>query len=185
MPKTYTLTAENIKEIREAMKGKGNLKHYRKLEAVALRGEGKDNEEVGIITGYHPKWVSALVSIYCNEGIGGLLRDGRKGGNNRNMSKEEEEAFLNQFREAAQNGQITTVADIAAAYDEQIEKQHESKSTIYGLLQRHGWRQVMPRTQHPGKASDEVIEASKKLTTNTKRCAPIFCLSLGLKQRSG
>ena len=169
MQKGYTLTAENIKEIREAMKDKKNSKYYRRLEAVALRGEGRDNEEVGAITGYHPKWVSALVSIYCNEGIGGLLRDGRKGGNNRNMSKEEEEAFLNQFKEAAQNGQITTVADIAAAYDEQIEKQHESKSTIYGLLQRHGWRQVMPQTQHPGKASEEVIEASKKLTLSWKR----------------
>ena len=169
MPKTYILAAENIEEIRQAMKDKKNIKYYRKLEAVALRGEGRDNYEAGAITGYHPKWVSALVSIYCNEGISGLLRDGRKGGNNRNMSKEQEEEFLNQFKEAAQNGQITTVGDIVTAYDEQTGKQHESKSTVYSLLQRHGWRQVMPQTKHPGKASDEVIEASKKLTQNTKR----------------
>jgi hypothetical protein len=34
-------------------------------------------------------------------------------------------------------------------------------------LKRHGWRKVKPRPRHPGKASDEVIEASKKLTKNS------------------
>ena len=31
------------------------------------------------------------------------------------------------------------------------------------VLERHGWRKVMPRSKHPQKASDEAIEASKKI----------------------
>jgi len=41
-------------------------------------------------------------------------------------------------------------------------------STIYALLKRHGWRKLKPRTENPGKASEEEIAASKKLTKNTK-----------------
>ena len=36
-------------------------------------------------------------------------------------------------------------------------------TTIYRMLKRHGWRKVSPRPAHPGKASDEEIEASKKI----------------------
>ena len=58
MPKTYKITAENAKEIREAMKDKNNSRFYAKLQSVALRGEGKGNKKIGPITGYHPSYVS-------------------------------------------------------------------------------------------------------------------------------
>ena len=164
MPKTYRITAENSAELRKAMKEKSNSRYYAKLQSVALRGEGKDNEEIGSITGYHPAYVSQLVSIYCNEGLSALCSDGRKGGNNRNMTLEEEKAFLARFEEAAKNGQVITITEISAAYDEATGKQHESDSTAYYLLHKHNWRIITPQTVHPGKASEEVIEASKKLT---------------------
>ena len=169
MPKTYKITTENTKELREAMKEKGNKKYYRRLQAVVLRGEGKNNDEIGRITGYNPHWVSELVSIYCNKGLGGLLQDGRKGGNSRNMSDAEEKAFLSQFEEAGKSGQVITIEDIAAAYDEKTGKERASKSTAYYLLKKHGWRQITPKTAHPGKASEVEIEASKKLTLNLKK----------------
>lgn len=169
MPKTYTITEENSKELREAMKQKENARYYKKLQTVALRGEGKDNDEISAITGYHEVYVSRLVGIYCNEGLEGLCKDGRKGGNNRNLSKTEEEVFLSQFEETAKNGQVITIAEIAAAYDEKTGKEHASKSTAYYLLNKHGWRQITPRTSHPGKASEAEIEASKKLTSKSRK----------------
>ena len=168
MPKTYTITAENSKELREALKEKSNLRYYAKLQAVALRGEGKDNDEIGLITGYHPSYVSHLVSIYCNEGLSSLCKDDRKGGNNRNLTAEEEKAFLAKFEEAAKNGQITTISEIAAAYDEASGKKHESNSTVYYLLHKYKWRKIVPMTAHPGKAGDEEIESSKKLKNRWK-----------------
>ena len=164
MPKTYTITAENSKELRKAMKEKDNQKFLLRLQAVALRGEGKENDEIGVITGYHPAYVSHLVSIYCGEGLEGLCKDKRRGGNNRNMTNEAEKAFLARFEEIAGKGEMITINDISEAYNKQTGKNRESKSTIYYILHKHGWRVITPRTAHPGKASDEVCEASKKLT---------------------
>jgi transposase len=169
MPKTYIITAENSKELREAMKAKGNARYYRKLQTVALRGEGKDNDEISAITGYHTVYISRLVGIYSNEGIEGLCKDGRKGGNNRNLSKEEELIFLSKFEEKAKSGQIITVGEIADAYDKETGKEHVSKSTAYYLLKKHGWRQITPQTIHPDKANEAEIEASKKLTLSLRK----------------
>ena len=169
MPKTYTITAENTQELRKAMKDKSNGRFYARLESVALRGEGKANDEVGSITGYHPDYVSQLVSIYCKEGLEGLCRDERKGGNNRNMTEEEEKAFLAGFEETAKKGRLTTIDEISTAYDEATGKKHESKSTVYYLLHKYGWRIITPQTAHPGKASGEAIETSKKSTLNSRR----------------
>jgi transposase len=169
MPKTYQVTKENSQDLRIAMDKKENEKHYKKLLSVALRGEGKDNDEIASIIGFHPGHVSKLVSNFCNKGINALLRDDRGGPNRCNMTDEEEKAFLAGFEEAAKTGQLTTISEIAAAYDKVTGKKHESKSTVYYLLHKHGWRIVAPQTTHPGKASDEVIETSKKLTLSLRK----------------
>ena len=71
--------------------------------------------------------------------------------------------MLAEFEEFAQKGNIITAGDIKAIYDEKCG--HKSGAgTIYKLLNRHKWRKVMPRSKHPKKASDEAIDASKKLT---------------------
>jgi transposase len=135
---------------------------------VALRAEGKKNEEVGKLTGFHPDVVGRYAKEYLEGGLEGLLADGRKGGNHRNASDFEEEEFISQFKEAAEKGQVVTVDEIAIAYDERFGKAHKSKSTVYYLLHKMEWRKVMPRSKHPNKASDEEIEASKKLTFESK-----------------
>ncbi len=134
------------------------------MEAVALRGEGKKNDEIGGITGFHPDMVGRFAKEYLEGGIAGLLFDGRKGGNHRNASDSEEEAFIAEFEEAARKGKVISVDEIAAAYDKRFGKEHKSKSTVYYLLHKLGFRKVMPRSKHPNGATPEAIEASKKLT---------------------
>jgi len=162
--KMYTISKESASKIRETMKGIKKATVYKRLQAVALRGEGKKNGEVAEITGFHSDYVGQLCKLYCKEGLEGLISDGRKGGNNRNMSDVEAEEFLERFEERAKNGQIITIEEIAKAYDESVGKEHSSLSTIYYFMHNHNWRIVTPRRQHPGKASDEDIESSKKLT---------------------
>jgi len=133
------------------------------MEAVAMRGEGKTNEEIGSLTGFHPDRVSKLVSRFCNDGIDSLQADGRCGGNHRNLTAEQEKEILKEFEESASKGQIITPNEIKEKYDEVLGR--ETKLTfIYSVLARHGWRKLMPRSKHPNKASDEAVEASKKLT---------------------
>jgi len=160
----YEITKEQTKELREEMKRTKSSYSYRRLEAVALRGEGKSNAEISKLTGYHYDVIGRLVKEYVKTGLEAYKTDKRKGGNNRNATEIEEKEFLKQFEETAEKGQIITVEEIALAYDKRFGKEHKSKSTVYYLLKKSEWRKVMPRSRHSKKASDEAIEASKKLT---------------------
>jgi transposase len=73
---------------------------------------------------------------------------------------EEERHFLAPFFTRAQTGEIATVAEIQRAFEVQVGHEVDD-STIYRLLARHGWRQLMPRPTHP-KASKEAQEQFKK-----------------------
>ena len=83
------------------------------------------------------------------------------------MSIEEEAAILAPFRERAAKGELVEVKEIEAAYQAAVDHPI-SVAQIYYVLHRHGWRKVMPRSRHPKKASDETIEASKKLSPESK-----------------
>jgi transposase len=162
--KMYKISEDNASVIRERMKRIKSANAYKRLQAVALRGEGKSNEEIAGITNFNAEYVGCLCKKYCTKGLDALIEDGRKGGNNRLMNEVEAAEFLEQFEEQARGGEIITAEAIGAAYDKATGKERKSLSSVYYFLQGHGWRKIMPKKQHPGKASDEAIEASKKLT---------------------
>ena len=83
------------------------------------------------------------------------------------MRYEEETALLEPFSKEAEAGQIVEVSEIKAAYEEAV-GHTIGTAQIYYVLQRHKWRKVMPRSRHPKKADDEVIETSKKLTRESQ-----------------
>lgn len=83
------------------------------------------------------------------------------------MSEAEEAAFLEAYIQQAEQGHLLDVREIAAAYEEKVGHQI-GNSQIYRVLHRHKWRKVMPRSKHPNKASEEVIETSKKLIPESR-----------------
>jgi len=163
MPKTYIVTAEMAADIRQKMRVTTCVVACRRMEAVALRGEGKNNREVADIKKYNESYVSQLVSDFIKHGMDSFI-DKRSGGNNKNLTQSQEVEFLDGFKKDAEEGKIITIDEIAKAYDELTNKERKSNSTVYYLLKKHGWRTIMPRGQHPKKASDEDILSSKKLT---------------------
>ena len=162
MPKTYTISAENAAEIKKVRKTITDKKVDRRLHAVQLRGEGLTNDEIAQKLDTSDKMVSQWVSAYINNGGISALLPKERIGMHRNLSIEEEKEFLSAYTKQAEAGQIIDLNELKAAY---IEKVGHSigGSQIYRMLERHGWRKVMPRSKHPQKASDEAIEASKKL----------------------
>ena len=72
--------------------------------------------------------------------IGGRQRE--------NMTLSGEKALLACFAKAAGAGEMLNVHDLKAAYEQAI-GHPTSNSTIYNLLNRHGWRKLMPRPFHP------------------------------------
>ena len=168
MKAIYKISSESAAELRERIRTTKNAVACRRMEAVALLGEGKTPEEVAEIKKYHAVYVRHLAVLYHKEGIDALGSDGRRGGNNRMMSKDEATEFLEQFKEQARAGEMITVGVIAQALNAKTGRERKSLSTVYSLLHQHGWRKVMPRSKHPNKASDEEIESSKKLTYESK-----------------
>ena len=162
MPKTYKISAENAAEIKEVRKTITDKKVDRRLYAVQLRGEGLTNDEIAQKLDTSDKMVSQWVSAYINNGGIAALLPKERIGMHRNLSIEEEKEFLSAYTKQAEAGQIIDLNELKAAY---IEKVGHSigGSQIYRMLERHGWRKVMPRSKHPKKASNEAIEASKKL----------------------
>jgi transposase len=81
------------------------------------------------------------------------------------MSKEEEAEFLKPFLEIAINGEICVARQIRKALEELLE--HDvHHSTVYRMLHRNGWRQVVPRPVHI-QSNDQVQEDFKKTSPNS------------------
>lgn len=167
MPKTYKIDRAALKEIAEARMANQNKQVEKRLHAVLLRGQGKKNAEIAEQLETSSKVVSRWVSLYVKEGLDSLLPKKREA-QRRNMSYAEEEGLLSSFEEQAKLGRVVEVSDIKAAYEKKV-GHTIGGGQIYRVLKRHGWRKIKPRSRHPKKASDEAIEASKKLTHESKK----------------
>lgn len=163
----YHFEEEDIKAIRAARRENRDKRVEKRLWALELRAEGRHTgKEIAEITGYNLWYVSKLAAKYHTGGLKAISGN-HYGGNHRNMSFEEESAFLEQFIDDADGGHITDVSAIKAAYDEKVG--HETgHGQIYYVLHRHGWTKKMPRSKHPKSANQEAVEASKKLTLESQ-----------------
>lgn len=166
MPKKYHINKEQIAELEAARKVNKNKNVENRIKALILRAQGKELEKIAEATGYHPAYISKLISTYCNQGLP-AINGNHYAGNRRNMSFADEEVFLAQYKNLAEQGQIIEVSVIKSSYEEKV-GHSIGNGQIYRVLKRHGWRKVMPRSKHPNKASEEAIEASKKLTLQFK-----------------
>ena len=162
MASRYEFSKDEIKAIEEARKKNKDKRAEARLKAMELRAKGKSINDVAKETGFHPVSITRLVAKYRNNGSEAISGN-HYGGNHRNMSVEEESRILAPFGERAEKGELVEVREIAAAYQATV-SHHVSNGQIYCVLHQHGWRKLMPRSKHPKKASDEAIEASKKLT---------------------
>ena len=163
MSKKYIISVEEAEEIRAYRESVNDKYLDRRLYAVQLLGEGMKPKDIAEKLDADKRQISRWASQFCNGGgIKGLVP--KTGGRlHENMSFEEEAALLEPFKAKAEKGQIVEASEIKEAYDKAVG--HKSGSgQIYFVLHRHGWSKKMPRSKHPQKASDEAIEASKKLT---------------------
>jgi transposase len=122
---------------------------YRRLQCIALRHHGLSADAVAKIVGLNPGSVKNIWSLWRKGGFDVLL--GEKRGRARgaaHLTREAERSFLQQFLVAAERGKFTTVQEIYRAHCARIGKKIDVTVT-YRLLDRHGWRRVVPRPTHP------------------------------------
>lgn len=162
MKQKYIIGKEKLEEIIQARKQTKDKREDRRFQVIELRILGHSNDEIASITQASLRTVILWIKLYTQHGID-ALRNKKRVGNHRNLTFEEEAELLKKFEEKAQQGQIVRVAEIKAAYVDKV-GHSIGNGQIYRVLKRHNWRKVMPRSRHPKKASEEAIDASKKLT---------------------
>jgi transposase len=83
------------------------------------------------------------------------------------MTLEQERAFLQPFVARAQRGEIATAEQIQHAFEAQVKHGVHLRS-IYRLLDRHGWRKLVPRPRH-AKANAQEPTAFKNTSSTLSR----------------
>ncbi|MDR3631371.1 MAG: hypothetical protein P4L42_13660 [Desulfocapsaceae bacterium] len=131
---------DNIKEsLYILLKTIQNKADFLRIQCVWLRVElGFDAKTIARITGWTPGTVKKIWSNYLKKGEASLIGVGRGGRRRNYLTHQEEKTFLAPFFKRSASGNIVLVAEIKKAYEERIER-IIPKSTIYRLLNRHGW----------------------------------------------
>jgi transposase len=109
--------------------------------------------------------VHKTISEYNRNGASAIETKGKGGRRHSYLTEQEEQDFMEGFMLQAQKGHISTVSQIKEAYEKQIGKTVH-KTTIYRLLERMGWRKVVPLPHHPKK--DKQAQESFKKTLAMK-----------------
>jgi len=104
--------------------------------------------------------VHQVIADYNRVGVAAIETEGRREKNPRAyLNFEQEAAFLESFSESAKSGHLTTIQEIQQAFESKVGTP-VAPSTIYRLLERHGWRKLTPRPYHP--EGDKVAQETFK-----------------------
>lgn len=122
--------------------------------------EPRKAEEIARHCGVSKAMVHQVISTYNRLGVEAVETAGKGGRRHEYLTLQEEEDFLAPFFARAETGEIATSAEIQHAFEARVGHQVDD-STIYRLLNRHGWRKLLPRPRHP-KANKQAQEQFKK-----------------------
>jgi transposase len=141
-------TKGQIRRLKTALRWKIPPEQRQRIQMVLLRESGMTQPLIAAAMGVSLSTVNRAHMAYDHGGLEALKPRPSGGRKRENMTLEDEKALLARFAKAAGAGEMLNIHDLKAAYEKAIG--HEtSKSTIYNLLARHGWRKLMPRPFHP------------------------------------
>lgn len=151
-----------VARLAERLKRAASHAEYQRIQCVLIRATlGSSAAQIAQLLGWSTATVHVLHSRWAREGEALFDLRGRGGRRHQHLSLEQEQHLLAPFVRRAQAGGMLTVAQIQHAYQERL-GQTVAPSTIYRLLDRHGWRKVVPRPRHP--KADVAAQAAFKKT---------------------
>ena len=153
--------AKDLDVVIKAMAETKDVAEFKKLQAVYLADTMPDMnaEEIAKITMLKEYRVKMIHANFRKNGVDSV-KDKRGGRYREYMTIAEEADFLAPFEQKSKSGTIAVAGEIKAAYEKKIGKK-VAESTIYRLLDRHGFRKIVPYKRHK-KADVEAQEAFKK-----------------------
>lgn len=149
------------RQLAGALKQAKSKGEFQRMQCLWLRASlGLNANQVATAIGWQPTSVRRLQAQYLKEGEAVLRAVGRGGRRNENLTVEQEQQFLAEFRSRAERAGMLEVSQIQRAYEQAV-GHLVPKSTVYRMLTRQGWRKIAPRRRHP-RASRRRQRAFKK-----------------------
>src|SRR6202795_1834894 len=141
-------TKKQTRRLKTALRWKGHPEQRRRIQMVLLRESGMTQPSIAEAMGVSLSTVNRAHMAYDHGGLKALRSKPSGRRKRETMTLAEEKVWWTGFAKAAGAGELLNVHDLKVAYEKAI--WHEtSKSTVYNLLARHGWRKLMPRPFHP------------------------------------
>ena len=152
-----------VQRLAERLKTATSHSEYQRIQCVLIRATlGSSAAQIAQLLGWSTATVHVMHSRWAKEGEAIFDVGGRGGRRHQYLTPEQEAQLLAPFVERAEAGGMLTVADIQQAYRERTGRD-VARSTVYRLLERHGWRKVIPRPRHP--KADVAAQAAFKKTS--------------------
>ncbi len=162
------ISEEQVAELKHLMHKPCTVAEYKRMQCIWLRATlNLTPEKIAVAVDLKPSTVRQIQSRYLRNGVATLLGPGRGGRRHEYLTHEEERAFIEQFRHEAESGNVLEVSDIKRALETKV-GHPVHKTTVYRMLDRHGWRKIIPRPRHP-KGDRDAQEAFKKTSTRSSR----------------
>lgn len=152
-----------VVRLADRLKQAGSHAEYQRIQCVLIRATlGSTAAQIAQLLGWATATVHVMHSRWAKEGDAIFEVRGRGGRHHQYLSVEQEQALLAPFVARARAGGMLSVSEIQRAYSEHTGRR-VAPSTVYRLLDRHGWRKVAPRPRHP--KADLAAQAAFKKTT--------------------
>ena len=165
--KMIKISEQEYERIKEAAKKNKNKRIEKKLQVLIMRHDNKGNDKISERTGYNERYITTLMGQYKKQGLEEFIRI-KQTSHHRNLSEEQEAKVLARCEEEADAGQELTASQIRKELESELGRETPA-NYVYRVLQRHGWRKVMPRPKHPKAATKEEQDSSKKLKSITTK----------------
>lgn len=151
-----------VGRLAERLKKASSHTQYQRIQCVLIRATlGSTAAEIAQLLGWSTATVHVMHSRWAKEGEAIFEVRARGGRHHQHLGQAQEMELLAPFVERAAAGGMLSVAEIQQAYRERTGKA-VARSTVYRLLERHGWRKIVPRPRHP--KADVAAQAAFKKT---------------------
>lgn len=154
-----------IAALADRLKRASSHAEYQRIQCVLIRATlGSTAAQIAQLLGWSTATVHVIHSRWAKEGEALFDLRGHGGRRHQHLSADEEAQLLAPFAAQAQAGGLLHVSEIKHALEQQVGTA-VAASTVYRMLDRHGWRKVVPRPRHP-KADMQAQSAFKKTSSS-------------------
>jgi transposase len=143
------IPAVQVAAICRAMLAAPNKSRFQRLQCLWLRAQQDlSTEAIAQTVGLSVSHVRRVWSDYLRGGLAGAQGRPQGGCRHQNLTVAQERALLTPRQQEAQRGRLVTGRGIKVRCESRVGRSVPD-STVYRLLARHQWRQVLSRPKHP------------------------------------